>query len=316
MFLIDLYMKEVSDNIKIDNIYKQNFFPSYDKLVKLVQEKYDDISRRQIRQFLDNQKVYQITKRQLKSNRQGHITADFPNERWQADLFAFSQPDDNDGFKYILCCIDVFTRKARYVPMKNKDTDACISAFKELFEKYNIKPYIINSDSEGGLISKKFQDYILKEKVVHSTVSNNDHKALGIIDRFALTLRTILTKYLYHKQSKRWIDVIGDIINHYNNTNHSGIMNIKPNDADKEGNKERIKEMMDRYQIDNRMVSDLNVGDKVRKRIMRRKLLLKGSGLQFSENVFEVVKTVGDTVFLNDDTKYRRDDLLLVERKD
>jgi hypothetical protein len=58
--------------------------------------------------------------------------------------------------------------------------------------------------------------------IIHNTViARDDHKALGIIDRFALTLKTILNKLYIRKKNTNWIDDIYDVIDRYNNTPHS-----------------------------------------------------------------------------------------------
>ena len=47
-----------------------------------------------------------------------------PDEAFQMDIFDLSKyKSSNSNYKYILACIDVFTRKAYAKPMKNKNID-------------------------------------------------------------------------------------------------------------------------------------------------------------------------------------------------
>ena len=43
----------------------------------------------------------------------GHILSNSPNEKWQLDIFyLIKYHKQNHGYKYILACRDIFTRKA------------------------------------------------------------------------------------------------------------------------------------------------------------------------------------------------------------
>ena len=63
------------------------------------------------------------------------------------------------------------------------------------------KPFQITSDSDAGMNSNKFQQYLNHNCIAHDEVVLNDHKALGIIDRFARSLKEILME-LFLKNKK------------------------------------------------------------------------------------------------------------------
>ena len=46
-------------------------------------------------------------------------------------------------------------------------------------------------------------------------------------------MKNKLFKYMYHNQTHRYLDVINDIVNSYNNTTHASI-NMKPKDVNKQ----------------------------------------------------------------------------------
>jgi hypothetical protein len=69
-----------------------------------------------------------------------------------------------------------------------------------------------------------------------------DHRALGIIDRFARTLKTIITKTFIDHNTTVWIDGIQSIINTYNNKHqHSAIADNSLNISYQIKNKMRLK---------------------------------------------------------------------------
>jgi hypothetical protein len=83
----------------------------------------------------------------------------------------------------------------------------------------------------GGGGSHEFQKLINEKEITHEMVPIGDHKSLGIVDRFARTLKTKLTKIFIARKDTNWRDYIDKVVEKYNNTEHSGIGDIKPNDA-------------------------------------------------------------------------------------
>ena len=67
-------------------------------------------------------------------------------------------------------------------------------------------------------------------------VPKDDHASLGLIDRVARTLKTILHKRFVKSGTTNWIDNLSTVVNQYNNTPHSAIDDIKSNDAEKPEN--------------------------------------------------------------------------------
>ena len=84
--------------------------------------------------------------------------------------------------------------------MKKKDASSCADALVKIIDKLG-KPRIIMSDNDKAFLSKTFTQITDENEIILQTNIKDDHKALGIIDRFARTLKTIISKYfLYVKQ--------------------------------------------------------------------------------------------------------------------
>ena len=74
----------------------------------------------------------------------------------QLDIADFSRKSElNDGYRYALVGVDVFSRYGWAVPMETRLTPDIIIAFKEIIEKIGI-PKTIAGDSEGGTTSTDF----------------------------------------------------------------------------------------------------------------------------------------------------------------
>ena len=66
---------------------------------------------------------------------------------------------------------------------------------------------------------------------IRDTVKTGDHHALGIIDRLARTLKTILTKLFLEEGTTNWINELDKIVDNYNNTPTDALDDHTPNEA-------------------------------------------------------------------------------------
>ena len=57
--------------LKIDTVQRSNNYPGYERLVKLAQEKYPEISRREVKTFLSQDTARQLTTVQHVKNLKG-----------------------------------------------------------------------------------------------------------------------------------------------------------------------------------------------------------------------------------------------------
>ena len=103
----------------------------------------------------------------------------------------------NKGYKYMLCIIDVFTRKVWLYKMKKKDNSNVQESFQQFLLDSDLKKYvptILMSDNDSTFVNTSFQVILEKNKIIHQPNILDDHHALGLIDRFARTIKTILTR--------------------------------------------------------------------------------------------------------------------------
>ena len=297
----------------INNYYKENYYPNLNELYSILKDNNISVTKKQVKEFLDKQLVEQITKETKKRKKEsGHIVAFSENQIWQLDIFILKKYyKDNKGYGYILCAVDVFTRKAYAVAMKHKNNDSVLQAMKHILDESKNFPLSIMSDSDSTFISKKFQELLKSDNIVHRAVPIGDHKSLGIIDRFARTLKKRLTKVIENK--KDWINHYKSIINLYNNRPHDSLNRIKPNEATEPDNVASIVELNNNKSKKNiSITNNLDVGDKVR--IDTRKIFSKGTEPIWSDEVYEVKALSGKSVLLNNDVMKKRDMLLKVDK--
>lgn len=157
--------------------------------------------------------------------------ADDADERWQVDLMNVISfhPEENDGFKYLLIIMDVFSRKLTVVPLYDKSSKEASSATELVFMTTGRIPKSITNDSGSEFESNHYKR-ICRKYDIHQffTIPNVTHASVA--ERVIKTLRMKIGKYMTHNNTTRYIDVLGDIVDGYNNSIHSSI-DSTPNDA-------------------------------------------------------------------------------------
>ena len=69
------------------------------------------------------------------------------NELWQMDLMEMiPYASVNNGYKYILTVIDVFSRFARALPLKSKNSTALMEALTKMFKQDQVTPRYVQTD--------------------------------------------------------------------------------------------------------------------------------------------------------------------------
>ena len=72
-----------------------------------------------------------------------------------------SYADENDGYKYLLAVIDIFSRYGWVEPIKDETAVQVISAFDKIFKKGR-KPRCLQSDVGKEFTNKAFSGFLKK----------------------------------------------------------------------------------------------------------------------------------------------------------
>ena len=125
----------------------------------------------------------------------------------------------NKGYKFLLTCIDVFSKFAWVVPLKNKSGESLVNGFQSILD-LGRSPEKLQTDKGSEFLNRNFQSF-LKEKDVYFFTTNSELKA-SVVERFSCTLKTPMWKYTA-KNTLVYIDILQDIIHGYNNSYHRSI---------------------------------------------------------------------------------------------
>ena len=91
------------------------------------------------------------------------------------------------GIKYLLCAIDLLSKYAWFVPIKNKKGTSIVNAFKKIISKER-KPNKIWVDQGSEFYNKYFKDF-LKINNIEMYSTYNEEKSV-VAERFVRTLKS------------------------------------------------------------------------------------------------------------------------------
>ena len=122
------------------------------------------------------------------------------DDTWQIDLADMSNIcKENDNYKFLLVCIDVFSKFVAIEPTKNKEAGSVCKAMLNIFERTKRKPKQIQSDDFIKLFQKFF-----KQQNIRYYSTRSEMKAC-IVERF-------------FRSSHRYIDNLQNFVDAYNNS--------------------------------------------------------------------------------------------------
>ena len=149
------------------------------------------------------------------------------DDEWQVDLVDVSNiAGSNYNHRYILTCIDVFSKYAWAIPRLNKTSDTTYKAFKEIF-KDGRKPKLIYSD-DGNEFKGECRKYL--QSLGISIFTSQTKVKASVVERFNRTLKEKMYRYFDSQRpiktnldKKKYIDVLDKLLSSYNNSYHRSI---------------------------------------------------------------------------------------------
>ena len=213
------------------------------------------------------------------------VYSQFKDNIWGVDLADMqSLSRKNKGIKYLLCAIDLFSKYAFVIPLKDKKGISIVNACNKIMKQSNRKPNKMWVDQGGEFYNNVFEKWLSDNNIiVYSTY--NEGKSV-VVERFIKTLKNKLYKHMTATGKNVYYDVLDDVVNEYNNTKHSTI-EMKPIDVGDNNKRVYIDEH-------NEKDSRFKVGDRVR--ISRYKnIFAKGYTPNWSKEIF-IVDKINDTV--------------------
>ena len=143
----------------------------------------------------------------------------FKDNFWAADLADMQlKRKCNKGFRFLLCVIDIYSKYAWVVPLKDKKGVSIANAFQSILKKSNRKPKKIWVDKGSEFYNRSMKSWLEKNDIeMYST--HNEGKSV-VAERFIRTIKNKIDKHMTSISKNVYIDKLDDIVNEYNNKKH------------------------------------------------------------------------------------------------
>ena len=123
------------------------------------------------------------------------VYSSFKDNIWGADLAYMQLLSKFDkGIKYLLCVIDLFSKYAFVIPLKDKKGISIANAFQSILNKSKRKPNKIWVDKGSEFYNASFKKW-LQDNGITMYSTNNEGKPM-VAERFIRTLKSKIYKYM------------------------------------------------------------------------------------------------------------------------
>ena len=297
------------------------------RLWQTLKYKYVGISRTNVADFLGRIQSLQLRHQRIKSpvDRPVMPSATYPGQRLQIDHIEIAAKSlrtgqirsypGNNGAKYALNVIDVFSRFAWSFPVKRKDLgQTSMQGFINLVKSLIGTLRVIQGDRAfmGGYEEKDSAAWFFKEiRRINASIKNpKAHITLvtssayspgsqGVIERFNGTLKEMIRKQWIATGNKEWATLLPNFVESYNNTYHTTIK-ARPIDVFENTNstiedkvRQNTKKAARKSVLKTRQLAPkVEVGYFVRLEVRfdPRKALTKKQGELWTKEIYKIVK--------------------------
>ena len=151
--------------------------------------------------FQNQQLAAELHKPIIRKFKKRKVQSAFKDNIWGADLADMQLLRRyNKGIRFLLCVIDIFSKYAWVVPLKDKKCASIVTAFQSILKHSNRKPNKIWVDKGSEFYNVSFKKWLQDNIVMYSTL--NEGKSV-VAERFIRTLKNKIYKYMTSISKKR-----------------------------------------------------------------------------------------------------------------
>jgi len=251
----------------------------------------------EVKKFLRGSRVYTLHKLQNKRFPRRKTVSAGPRIILSCDLADLGAlQKENHGVRYLLVCVDVFSRYMHAEPLKRKDGLSMVKAFSKILEKPEARGYTrFFSDRGKEFYNKQLETFLENKNISLYSVYSQETKA-SICERAIRTLKHKIYRYLTAHNTLEYVSVLETLVLTYNNTPHRGLGGKTPSQIHKLSDPKawrkqfRLKSKK-QAKHKNTFSSDLEVGDLVRVVSSNRtQRFATGYTIQNTEEIFRISK--------------------------
>ena len=200
--------------------------PGAGKLYAAARRRGIRVTKEQVKRFVSTKGQKQLFRAYPASK--GQTASESPQMRYQMDLVDMRN-SPSKGNKNMLVLVNVYTRRAYAVPIKDKTPQVVAPALREMLGRLGSSPVVISSDA-GGEWAGAVQTLLEQEDIVHRQKIKFDMNPLAVADRVIQNLKKRLAESLAETPGE-WADRLPDVVRAYNETPHETLHNEPPNEV-------------------------------------------------------------------------------------
>ena len=150
------------------------------------------------------------------------VYSQFTDNIWGVDLADTKLlSKQNKSIKYLLCAIDLYSKYAFVVPLKDKKGISVTNAFKIIIKQSRRKPNKIWVDQGGEFYNNDFKKWLSSNGIIMYSTYNEGKSVVA--ERFIRTSKNKLYKHMIASGKNVYYNVLDDVVNECNNTWHNSI---------------------------------------------------------------------------------------------
>ena len=126
----------------------------------------------------------------------------------------------NKGYRYLLTYIDIFSKHAFAIPLKDKKGITIKNALEKIFIKR--KPKFLWTDNGKEYYNNQVNDLLEKNNIKLCSTYNSEIKS-SVIERFNRAFKNMMYKKFTENNNTIFYNIIDKLVNEYNNKYHRTI---------------------------------------------------------------------------------------------
>ena len=187
----------------------------------------------------------------------------------------------NKGYRYLLTCIDIFSKYAFVIPLKDKKGITIKNSLQKIFNKR--KPKFLWTDNGKEFYNNQVNDLLEKNNIKLYSTNNSEIKS-SVIERFNRTFKNMMYKKFTENNNTIFYNIIDKLVNEYNNKYHRTIK-MTPVEASKKINENKIKQIYN-FEKTNK-IAKFKIGDHVRISL-NKNIFEKSYETNWTEEIFVI----------------------------
>ena len=192
----DIKIRTASDKVLRDKAFNITKTPKYDgyekELASMVYNFFDKnftVSGTNIPLEFNEQLAKELQKPIIINLKKRTVYSRFKDNIWGADLDDMQLISQfNKGFRFWLCVIDIFSKYAWVVPLKDKKGISIVNAFQKILKESDRKPNKIWVDKGSEFYNNFFKKWLKDNDIEMYSIHNEGNSVIA--ERFIRTLKT------------------------------------------------------------------------------------------------------------------------------